>query len=171
MNLSCPNVAGGLDFAIDPIKTGAIVRRVREVCRLPLIAKLTPNVTDVVPIARAALENGADAVSIANTVQGMAIDWRRRRPVLGNRIGGLSGPAIKPIILRMVWQVANAGLGPIIGVGGITCLDDVMEYLVVGARAVQVGTATFHDPTAAVRIVTELPAALRSIGFVRSGES
>src|SRR4029077_11210848 len=104
---SCPNVAGGVDFATDPAVTGRVVRRVREVCPLPIIAKLTPNVTDIVPVARAAAEAGADAVSLVNAFVGMAVDWRRRRPVLGNVTGGLSGPAIKPLALRMVWQVAR----------------------------------------------------------------
>src|SRR5205823_15107535 len=107
LNLSCPNVACGADFSIDPAVTNRIVRRVRAVCPLPIIAKLTPNVTDIVPIARAAAEAGADAVSLVNTFVGMAVDWRRRRPVLGNvtGTGGLSGPAIKPLALRLVWRV------------------------------------------------------------------
>jgi dihydroorotate dehydrogenase (NAD+) catalytic subunit len=107
LNLSCPNVAGGVDFATNPATTGRIVAQARRVCPLPLLAKLTPNVTDIVPIAEAAAEAGADAVSIANTFVGMAVDWRRRRPILGNRTGGLSGPAIKPLTLRLVWQVAT----------------------------------------------------------------
>jgi len=164
LNLSCPNVAGGVDFAIDPVVTHRIVRRCREACRLPLIAKLTPNVTDLVPIARAAADGGADAVSLANTLLGLAVDWRRKRPVLGNGTGGLSGPAIKPVILRMVWQVARAKILPIMAVGGIANIDDVMEFLVAGASAVQIGTANFYDPTASVRIVDALPGALMQIG-------
>jgi dihydroorotate dehydrogenase (NAD+) catalytic subunit len=109
-----------------------------------------------VPIAQAAAEAGADAVTIANTFQGMAIDWRRRRPILGNNLGGLSGPAIKPIVLRMVWQVARKVNVPIVGVGGISSLDDVMEFLVAGATAVQIGTANFFDPTLAGRLVDDL---------------
>ena len=108
LNLSCPNVSGGLDFATDPELTRRIVAGVREVCPLPIIAKLTPNVTNVVPIAQAAADGGADAVSLVNTFVGMAIDWRKRRPILGNVTGGLSGPAIKPLALRLVWQVAQA---------------------------------------------------------------
>src|SRR5439155_12124971 len=119
LNLSCPNVAGGVDFAIDPEVTRRIVARVRDACSLPLLAKLTPNVTDIVPIARAAAEAGADAVSLVNTFVGMAIDWRRRRPILGNITGGLSGPAIKPLALRLVWRVARHVTIPVIGVGGI----------------------------------------------------
>jgi dihydroorotate dehydrogenase (NAD+) catalytic subunit len=164
LNLSCPNVTGGIDFATDPTVTKRIVRRCRDVCPVPLIAKLTPNVTDIVSIAKAAADGGADAVSIANTLMGLAVDWKRRRPVLGNGTGGLSGPAIKPVVLRMVWQVAKAKVCPIIGVGGIATIDDVMEFLVAGASAVQIGTATFYDPTASIRITDALPAALKQLG-------
>jgi dihydroorotate dehydrogenase (NAD+) catalytic subunit len=164
LNLSCPNVSGGLDFATDHAVTGEIVKRVRAVCPFPIIAKLTPNVTDVVPIAQAAADAGADAVSLINTYVGMAIDWRRRKAILGNRTGGLSGPAIKPLALRLVWQVASKVKIPVVGVGGIATLDDVMEFLVAGASAVQLGTVNFYDPTASVRIVESLPAALASLG-------
>jgi dihydroorotate dehydrogenase (NAD+) catalytic subunit len=164
LNLSCPNVAGGVDFATDAAVTYKVVRGVRDVCPLPLIAKLTPNVTDVVPIARAALDGGADAVSLVNTFVGMAIDWRRRRPILGNVTGGLSGPAIKPLALRLVWRVAKYVPVPVIGVGGIGSIDDMMEFLVAGASAVQIGTANFYAPTASVKIVEELPAALGQLG-------
>src|SRR5207248_2499083 len=157
LNLSCPNVAGGVDFAIDPQLTRRVVAGVRAVCPLPLIAKLTPNVTDIVPIARAAAEAGADAVSLVNTFVGMAVDWKRRRPILGNVTGGLSGPAIKPLALRLVWQVARNVPVPVIGIGGIASIDDVMEFLVAGASAVQLGTVNFYSPTAAQRIVEELP--------------
>jgi dihydroorotate dehydrogenase (NAD+) catalytic subunit len=164
LNLSCPNVAGGVDFAVDPEVTRRVVRGVREVCPLPVIAKLTPNVTDIVSIARAAAEGGADAVSLVNTFVGMAVDWRRRRPILGNVTGGLSGPAIKPLALRMVWQVARRTAVPVIGVGGIATIDDVMEFLVAGARAVQLGTVNFYDPTASQRIAEQLPAAIHELG-------
>src|SRR2546421_256658 len=130
LNLSCPNVAGGLDFATDPEVTRKIIAGVRAVCPLPLIAKLTPNVTNIVPIAQAAADAGADAVSLINTFVGMAVDWRRRKAILGNRTGGLSGPAIKPLALRLVWHVANKVRVPVVGVGGIATLDDVMEFLV-----------------------------------------
>jgi dihydroorotate dehydrogenase (NAD+) catalytic subunit len=170
LNLSCPNVAGGVDFAIDPEVTRRVVAGVRAVCPLPLIAKLTPNVTDIVPIARAAAEAGADAVSVANTFIGMAVDWRRRRPVLGNGTGGLSGPAIKPLALRLVWQVSRNVRVPVIGVGGIATVDDVMEFLVAGAGAVQLGTVNFYDPTAAQRIADELPAALGQLGAASVAE-
>src|SRR5262245_44412706 len=153
LNLSCPNVAGGTDFAVDPAVTRRIVKRVRDVCALPLVAKLTPNVTDIVPIAQAAAEGGADAVSLVKTFVGMAVDWKRRRPILGNNTGGLSGPAIRPLALRMVRQVAQHVRIPIMGIGGIATVGDVMEFLVAGASAVQLGTVNFYDPTAAQRIV------------------
>lgn len=164
LNLSCPNVAGGIDFATDAEVTGRIVKRCRDVCEVPLIAKLTPNVTDVVRIAKAAANGGADAVSLVNTLLGLAVDWKRKRPVLGNGTGGLSGPAIKPVVLRIVWQVARAKVLPIVAVGGIATIGDVMEMIVAGASAVQIGTANFYDPTASTRIVCELPAALKELG-------
>jgi dihydroorotate dehydrogenase (NAD+) catalytic subunit len=164
MNLSCPNVSGGIDFATDPAVTRRVVKRVLDVCPLPLFAKLTPNVTDLPAIAAAAADAGADAVSLVNTFVGMAIDWRRRRPVLGNGTGGLSGPAIKPLALRAVWQVANRVQIPVIGIGGIATLDDVMEFLVAGASAVQLGTVNFYDPTASMRVVAGLPEALKELG-------
>ena len=121
----------------------AIGRRLATACQLPIIAKLTPNVTSIADIARAAEQGGADSISLINTCQGMAVDWRRRRPLLGNVLGGLSGPAIKPIALRAVYQVAQAVKTPLIGIGGIATLDDVMEFLVTGASAVQLGTVNF----------------------------
>lgn len=156
LNISCPNVSCGIDLATNPATTADVVSRVRAACDLPVIAKLTPNVTSVVEIAQAAAEAGADAVSLINTLQGMAIDWRRRRPVLGAVLGGLSGPAIKPVALRIVWQVAQAVDVPIIGVGGIASIDDVMEFLIAGASAVQIGTANFYDPGLAGRLAEEL---------------
>jgi dihydroorotate dehydrogenase (NAD+) catalytic subunit len=167
LNLSCPNVSGGVDFAIDPAVTRRVVAGVRAVCPLPIIAKLTPNVTSLVPIAAAAAEAGADAVSLINTFIGMAINWRKRRPILGNVTGGLSGPAIKPLALRMVWQVARQVKIPVIGIGGIASIDDVMEFLIAGASALQVGTANFYDPTVSMRIARELPAAPASLGAER----
>jgi dihydroorotate dehydrogenase (NAD+) catalytic subunit len=164
LNLSCPNVAGGVDFATDPEVTRRVVSGVREVCPLPLVAKLTPNVTNIVPIARAAAEAGADAVSLVNTFVGMAVDWKRRRPILGNVTGGLSGPAIKPLALRLVWQVACNVPVPVVGIGGIASIDDVMEFLVAGASAVQLGTVNFYNPTAAQQIVEQLPEALAQLG-------
>jgi dihydroorotate dehydrogenase (NAD+) catalytic subunit len=165
LNLSCPNVSGGLDFATDAERTRRIVQRCREVCPdIPIIAKLTPNVTDIVAIARAAAEGGADAVSAVNTYLGMAVDWRKRRPRLGNVTGGLSGPAIKPLALRAVWAIARARIIPVIGVGGIATLDDVMEFLVAGASAVQIGTANFYDPSVTLRLVQQLPEAVAQLG-------
>ena len=164
LNLSCPNVSGGVDFAVNPDVTRRVVQRVRDVCPLPLIAKLTPNVTDVTVIAQAAADGGADAVSLVNTLIGLAIDWKRRKPILGNITGGLSGPAIKPVALRLVWQTARKVKVPVIGIGGIATLDDAMEFLVAGASAVQLGTVNFYDPTASLRVVAGLPAALRQLG-------
>src|SRR5262245_22589134 len=163
LNLSCPNVSGGVDFATNPDLTGRVVRRVRDVCPHPILAKLTPNVTDVVPIAKAAADAGADAVSLINTFVGMAVDWKRRRPILGNYTGGLSGPAIKPLALRLVWRVSRSVPVPVIGIGGIATIDDVMEFLVAGATAVQIGTANFYDPTASLRILDALPGALATL--------
>lgn len=160
LNISCPNVSGGVDFGTDPKLTRQVVSAVRGACELPVIAKLTPNVTNIVAIAEAAAEAGADALSLVNTFQGMAIDWRKRRPILGNTIGGLSGPAIKPLALRCVWQVAQKVKTPIIGIGGIQSVDDVLEFLVVGASAVQIGTANFYDPGLSSRLVDELSATL-----------
>ena len=165
LNISCPNVSHGVDYGTDPAKTKEVVSLVRAACSLPVIAKLTPNVTNIVDIAQAAADGGADAVSLVNTFQGMAINWRKRKPVLGNIIGGLSGPAIKPLALRMVWQVAKKVQIPIIGVGGICNLDDVMEFLVAGASAVQIGTANFFDPTLATRLVGQLDEVLEQEGL------
>lgn len=168
MNLSCPNVAGGLDYAIDPKLTGRVVKAVKKRVPFPVIAKLTPNVTDVVAVARAALEGGADALSLVNTLKGMAIDWRRRRPVLGGVTGGLSGPAIRPVGVRMVWEVCSAfPEAAVIGIGGVSTVDDALEYVCAGACAVQVGTASFVDVHAGVKIVDALPAALASAGLRR----
>ncbi len=155
LNISCPNVSGGIDFGTNPELAAAVVRTVRGAGDLPVIAKLTPNVTSVIPIAQAVADAGADAVSLINTFQGMAINWKKRQPVLGNVLGGLSGPAIKPLALRIVWQVAQAVQIPIIGVGGIQCLDDVMEFLVAGASAVQIGTANFYNPGLSSQLVAE----------------
>ena len=166
LNLSCPNVAGGLDFATHPEVTERIVRAVRNQTDHPVIAKLTPNVSDPVSIAQAAAAGGAEALSLVNTFLGMAIDWRARKPVLGNGMGGLSGPAIKPLVLRIVWQVARAISIPLIAVGGIATIDDVMEFLMAGASAIQIGTANFYDPTVSQRLISELPGALSSIGLV-----
>ncbi len=171
LNVSCPNVSHGLDLGIDAAAVGRLVGRVRAACPLPVIAKLTPNVTDVVAIAAAAAEAGADAVTLINTVRGMAIDWRRRRPILANDVGGLSGPAIKPIALRIVWDVARALPNlPIVAVGGIADADDALEFLVAGASAVQVGTATFYNPRAAEDVLDGMTTRLDDAGVATVAE-
>ncbi len=165
LNISCPNVTHGLDLGIDAGAVRRLVRRVRASTPHPLIAKLTPNVTDIVAIAAAAGEGGADAVSLVNTFRGLVVDWKRRRPILANDVGGLSGPAIKPLALRMVWEVSRAlPTLPILGIGGIMNADDAMEFFVAGASAIQVGTATFADPTAAERLLDDLPGCLSRLG-------
>lgn len=170
LNVSCPNVSGGIDFGTDPESCRRLVAGVRNACSLPILAKLTPNVTRIADVAKGAEDGGADAISLINTVLGMAIDWRRRRPLLGNVMGGLSGPAIKPIALRCVHQVAQAVRTPLVGIGGIATIDDVMEFLVAGASAVQIGTANYYDPTVSTRLVAELPAALQEAGVASVSE-
>lgn len=170
LNLSCPNVSGGVDYATSPEACRQVVAGVRDVCDIPVLAKLTPNVTRIVDIASAAADGGADAVCLVNTLLGMAVDWRARRPLLGNVMGGLSGPAIKPVALRCVHQVRQALPVPIIGIGGIQSVDDVMEFMVAGASAVQIGTANYYDPTISMRIIDALPAALTELGATSAGE-
>ncbi len=165
LNISCPNVSHGLDLGTDAAVVERLIRRVRSACSLPIIAKLTPNVTDVVTIARAAADGGADAVSLINTLRGLAVDWRRRRPILAYDYGGLSGPAIKPIALRMVWETHRALPDlPIIGVGGVATADDALEFLVAGASAIQVGTASFYDPGATETMVDQIANRLAAVG-------
>lgn len=163
LNISCPNVTGGVDFGTDARACADVVAGVRRATNIPILAKLTPNVTRIAEIGKAAGEAGADGLSLINTVLGMAVDWRKRRPLLGNVVGGLSGPAIKPIALRCVHQVARATSTPIVGIGGISNIDDVMEFLVAGATAVQIGTANYFDPTVSERLVEQLPDALRQL--------
>jgi dihydroorotate dehydrogenase (NAD+) catalytic subunit len=159
LNISCPNVGkGGLQFAIDQDAAAAVTRAVRRATDLPLIVKLSPNVADIRPIATAIAGAGADALSAVNTLVGMALRADRTGPFLGNTYGGLSGPAIKPVALRLVYEVAQVVDIPVIAIGGITGLDDVLDYLAAGAVAVQVGTAIFADPTLPVRLVDELAA-------------
>ena len=153
LNISCPNVAHGLDFATDPEMTEQVVRHARECTHLPIFAKLSPNVTDISVIARAAEAGGADALSLVNTFVGMAIDIRTRRPRLSNVTGGLSGPAIKPLALRAVYKCRQAVKIPLIGIGGIMTAHDALEFIIAGASAVQVGTATFVQPDAALQVV------------------
>lgn len=170
LNLSCPNVGrGGKEFCVEPESVAEVVRAVRAATSLPLIAKLSPNVTEIVPLALAAEAAGADAVSLVNTLVGMAIDVERRRPMLGNVTGGLSGPAIRPIALRMVYEVAGAVRIPVIGIGGIATTRDALEFLMAGATAIQVGTANFFNPRACPEIIAGLRAWLieHGIGDVR----
>src|SRR5713226_6619536 len=152
LNISCPNVANGLQFGVDPDLAAELTRAVRAVTSLPLLVKLTPNVTDIVAVARAVEDAGADAVSAINTYVGMAIDVRQRRPVISRGSGGLSGPAIKPLALHAVWQVAAEVHIPVIGVGGIMTADDALEFLLAGAAAVQLGTVNYVRPQAAAEI-------------------
>ncbi|MCG8650583.1 MAG: dihydroorotate dehydrogenase [Pirellulales bacterium] len=167
LNLSCPNVSGGIDFGTSAKSCQSVVSQARDRCAVPVLAKLTPNVTRIAEVARGAAEGGADAVCLINTVLGMAVDWRRRQPMLGNVVGGLSGPAIKPIALRCVHQVASAVDVPIIGIGGIATIDDVMQFLVTGASAVQIGTANYYDPKVSTKILDQLPGALQELGVDR----
>jgi dihydroorotate dehydrogenase (NAD+) catalytic subunit len=159
MNISCPNVKqGGIVFGTDPACAASVVAACRAATNKPLIVKLSPNVTDVVAMAHACVDAGADSLSLINTLIGMAIDLKKRRPVLANITGGFSGPAIKPVALRMVWQVAKAVKVPIIGIGGIMNAIDALEFILAGATAVQVGTASFINPGAAQTIVEEMEA-------------
>jgi len=170
LNVSCPNVAGGLDFSSDPTLTFRVVKAARDATPLPIIPKLSPNVTDIRVIARAAEEAGADALSLINTLVGMAIDVRTRRPKIANVTGGLSGPAIRPVAVRMVWQVRQSVGLPILGMGGIATGEDAAEFLIAGATAVAVGTASFIDPSSAVKVVDGLERYCRSHGVARVGE-
>jgi len=155
INISCPNVSrGGMMFGAEPKVTHELIEAVRGATDLPLIAKLSPNVTNIAEIACAAEEAGADAISLINTLLGMAIDIHTRRPKLANITGGLSGPAIRPVAVRMVWQVAQAVELPVIGMGGIMTAQDAVEFIIAGARAVSVGTANFVNPLAAVEIIS-----------------
>lgn len=157
MNVSCPNVKqGGIAFGTDPVILSNAVKKVRGATKKPLIVKLSPNVTDITVMARAAEESGADALSLINTLIGMVIDTRKREPVLANKIGGLSGPAIRPVAVRMVWQVAQVVKIPIIGIGGIECLDDALQFFIAGASAIQIGTANFYAPEFCVKLVDEI---------------
>ncbi len=157
LNISCPNVKqGGIVFGTEPQAAAQVVTLVRKALNKPLIVKLTPNVTDITVIARAVEAAGADAISCINTLTGMAIDVKTRRPQIANRTGGLSGPAIRPVAVRMTHQVVQAVKIPVIGIGGITCARDALEFLIVGAQAVQVGTANFIDPGVMTKIIADL---------------
>ncbi|MBU2936336.1 MULTISPECIES: dihydroorotate dehydrogenase [Pacificibacter] len=170
-NISCPNIeANGNAFAMRPDTTHEVVTRLRAKTDLPLWAKLTPNTGEPAEVARAAEAAGADALVVANTVLGMSVDIANRRPRLGNVMGGMSGPAIKPIALRMTYQCANAVDIPVIGCGGISTRDDVLEFLIAGAAAVQIGTATFQSPTAMARLITELESWMQEQGVASLDE-
>jgi dihydroorotate dehydrogenase (NAD+) catalytic subunit len=161
VNISCPNVkAGGMAFGVDPQAAFKVIRAVRDQTAKPVMVKLSPNVTDITEIAAAVEEAGADSISLINTLTAMAIDIDTRRPKIANIIGGLSGPAIKPVALRMVWQVAQKARIPIIGIGGIMTFEDALEFLIAGATAVQIGTANFVNPHTAVDIIDGIEAYL-----------
>ncbi|WP_457677813.1 dihydroorotate dehydrogenase [Thermovibrio sp.] len=166
LNISCPNVKkGGLVFGVDPVEAARLTYEVKKVLDKPLIVKLSPNVSDIVAIAKAIEDAGADALSAINTLLGMAIDIRKRKPKIKNKFGGLSGPAIKPVAVRMVYQVAKAVKIPVIGIGGISTWEDAVEFFLAGASAVQVGTANFFNPKAVEEIVEGLKRYLKEEGF------
>jgi dihydroorotate dehydrogenase (NAD+) catalytic subunit len=171
VNISCPNVpSGGMAFGTSPKATFEVTTAVREATVLPVIVKLTPNVTDITAIAAACVDAGADALSLVNTVVGMAIDVSRRRPLLGNVTGGLSGPAIKPIALYMVYKVSQAVTVPVIGMGGIVSASDALEFIMAGASAVQVGTATLANPSAPLEVLEGIERFMEREGVRKLGE-
>ena len=167
VNISCPNVhGGGMSFGTDPNAAAEVVRAVKGIATKPVIVKLSPNVTDIVSIAKACENAGADAISLINTVMAMRIDLKTRRPVLANVTGGLSGPAVFPLALRMVWQVSQAVKIPVVGLGGVSTAEDVIEMMLAGASAVQVGAANLKDPFACRNIIDQLPAVMDRCGIV-----
>jgi dihydroorotate dehydrogenase (NAD+) catalytic subunit len=166
LNISCPNVKmGGMAFGTNTTSAREVIRAVRNVCKKKLIVKLSPNVTNIVDFARISEEEGADSVSLINTILGMAVDVKQMKPSLSTITGGLSGPAVKPVAVRMVWQVANAVKIPVIGIGGIMTASDALEFILAGAAAVQVGTASFIDPRASVQIIEGIGKYLEEKGF------
>ncbi len=168
VNISCPNVhGGGMSFGTDPRMAAEVTRAVKSATTKPVIMKLSPNVTDIAAIARACADAGADAVSLINTLMGMRIDLRRRRPLLANRTGGMSGGAIFPLALRMVYQVYEAVEIPIVGLGGVSCAEDVIEMMLAGATAVQVGAANLVEPFACRDIIRQLPQTMERYGIER----
>ena len=157
LNISCPNVKqGGAAFGTDCVVAGQVTKAVRDATDIPLMVKLSPNVTSITDIAKSVEANGADAVSLINTLLGMRIDIKTRRPILKNNVGGLSGPAVFPVAVRMVWQVANTVKIPVVGMGGIASAEDAVEMMMAGASAIQVGAAIFADPYTPVKIVDGL---------------
>ncbi|MBR3098845.1 MAG: dihydroorotate dehydrogenase [Clostridia bacterium] len=166
VNISCPNVhGGGMSFGTEPKAAAEVTRAVKKVTDKPVIMKLSPNVTDITAIARACEDAGADGLSLINTLQGMRIDLRTRRPVIANTMGGVSGPAIFPVALRMVWQVCRAVKIPVVGMGGIASAEDVLEMMMAGAAAVEVGAANLTDPRACEKIIADLPEAMDRYGI------
>ena len=166
VNISCPNVhGGGMSFGTDPQQAASVVRAVKRVTTKPVIIKLTPNVTDVVSVARACEEAGADGISLINTLLGMRIDLRTRKPILANTMGGYSGPGVFPVALRMVYQTARAVKIPVVGMGGVSSAEDVLEMLMAGAAAVEVGAANLIDPWACKKIIEALPEAMDRYGI------
>ncbi len=171
VNISCPNSkGGGMAFGTDPEVAASVVRAVKAVATKPVIVKLSPNVTDIVSIARACEDAGADGLSLINTLLGMRIDLRTRRPVIANKMGGFSGPAVFPVALRMVYQVAQAVKIPVIGLGGVSTPEDVIEMMLAGATAVEVGAANLVDPFACKRIIEELPGVMDRCGIENLSE-
>ncbi|MBR7092726.1 MAG: dihydroorotate dehydrogenase [Clostridia bacterium] len=168
VNISCPNVhGGGMSFGTSPDTAAAVVRAVKSVTKKPVIMKLSPNVTDIVAIAVACEKAGADGISLINTLLGMRIDIRTGKPVIANKMGGFSGPAVFPVALRMVYQVANAVSVPVIGMGGVASAEDVIEMMLAGATAVEVGTANLVDPAACLHIIRDLPAVMEKLHMDR----
>lgn len=156
LNLSCPNVKGGTQFSTDAVALGEVVRACRKLTAKPLWVKLSPNVGTIAPLAKAAEDAGADALTVCNTLVGMLVDWRSRKPLLGNGIGGMSGPAVRPLATRLVWESSNAVSIPVIASGGAESADDVLDFIVAGATAVQIGTASFRRPDVISRIAKDL---------------
>ncbi len=166
VNISCPNVAaGGMEFGVSPEVAAAVTKSVRQATTLPLMVKLTPNTSDIVAVAASVVEAGADCVSLINTLKGIAIDIKKRRPALGNVCGGLSGPAIKPVALRMVYEVASMVTVPVVGGGGIFTANDAIEFIMAGATAIQVGTATLVNPRAPLDILEGIEAFMEKEGI------
>ncbi len=166
INISCPNVhGGGMSFGTSAESAGEVTRELRKITKKPLIIKLSPNVTDIVSIAKACEENGADGISLINTLMGMKIDLKKRKPLLANKTGGLSGPAIKPVAVRMIYQVYEAVKIPIVGMGGVETAEDVIELMLAGATAVEVGAANLVDPEASKRIIEDLPRVMEKYGI------
>ena len=166
VNVSCPNVhGGGMSFGTSPESAAAVTRAVKDVTKKPVYIKLSPNVTDIVSIAKACEDAGADGISLINTLLGMRIDLKTKKPVIANKMGGFSGPAIKPVALRMVYQVYEAVKIPIIGMGGVSSAEDVLEFMLAGATAVEVGAANLIDPFACKKIVENLPLVMEKYGI------